>query len=206
MVFFYFARDQPFGEPSEIIQKNEWRKVMKNKKNLFKKITAALLAICMMAGIAGCGNSDENSTEPDGTEATVPVDVTVVSTTEPVDSGEEVVEPAATSGSTEESTVPVVEESIPAASENDVSKETEQPTETPEIIFEDTDQTVYAVTTVFVRTGPGSNYKELGVMTRGQTIVRIGIGDNGWSKVIFDGEVAYMYSDYLSTEEPVDEI
>lgn len=169
---------------------------MKNKKNIFKKITAALLVVCMMAAFVGCVNSNEDPTESDSTDATVPMDVTMVPATEPI----------ATDESTEEPTAPVVEESIPAATENDVSQETEQLTETPEIIFEDTDQTVYAVTTVFVRTGPGSNYKELGVMTRGQTIVRIGIGDNGWSKVIFDGEVAYMYSDYLSTEEPVDEI
>lgn len=169
---------------------------MNSKKNIFKKITAALLVICMMAAFAGCVNSNEDPAEPDSTEATVPVDVTMVPATEP----------AATDESTEESTVPVVDERIPAATETDASQTTEQPTEIQEIIFEDTDQTVYAVTTVFVRTGPGSNYKELGVMTRGQTIVRIGIGDNGWSKVIFDGEVAYMYSDYLSTEEPVDEI
>lgn len=73
---------------------------------------------------------------------------------------------------------------------------------TGDVTFTEVDEVVYATTAVNVRTGPGTSYSRITCLTYGQAIQRIGIGDNGWSKVIYNGEVAYMYSAYLSRTKP----
>lgn len=73
---------------------------------------------------------------------------------------------------------------------------------TGDVTFTEVDEVVYATTAVNVRTGPSTSYSRITCLTYGQAIQRIGIGDNGWSKVIYNGEVAYMYSAYLSRTKP----
>lgn len=72
-----------------------------------------------------------------------------------------------------------------------------------EVSFKEVNQTVYVIYgSVNVRTGPGTDYSRIDTLPYGASIQRIGIGDNGWSKVIYNGQEAYMYSDYLSTTNP----
>lgn len=71
------------------------------------------------------------------------------------------------------------------------------------VSFKEVEETVYTITAVNVRTGPGTSFKRITTLPYGYAIERIGIGKNGWSKVIYEGETAYMYSDYLSTGMPV---
>ncbi len=71
------------------------------------------------------------------------------------------------------------------------------------VSFKKVDETVYTITAVNVRTGPGTSFKRITTLPYGYAIERIGIGKNGWSKVIYNGETAYMYTDYLSTAMPV---
>ena len=70
------------------------------------------------------------------------------------------------------------------------------------VVFTEVDETVYATTAVNIRTGPSTTFKKIGMLSYGDPIQRIGIGANGWSKVLYNGETAYMYSDYLSTIRP----
>lgn len=72
----------------------------------------------------------------------------------------------------------------------------------PIVTYTEVNETVYANTTVNVRKGPGTSYELLGTLHAGDTIIRIGIGDNGWSKVEYNGSVAYMYSEYVQTTKP----
>ena len=72
----------------------------------------------------------------------------------------------------------------------------------PEVRFEDVEETVYATADVNIRTGPGKEYDRLRVLKQGHSVKRIGIGDNGWSKVLIDREVYYISSKYLTDEEP----
>ena len=72
------------------------------------------------------------------------------------------------------------------------------------VTFTEVNEIVYATTGVNIRKGPGTQHQVVGYLDWGYGITRIGIGDNGWSMVIHNDEVAYIYSEYLSTERPKD--
>lgn len=84
--------------------------------------------------------------------------------------------------------------------QTETQPETQIPEDTVDVTFTETDEVVYATTNVNVRSGPGMSYERIGMLTYGQSIVRTGVGDNGWSRVLYQGRTAYMYSLYLSTE------
>jgi cell wall-associated NlpC family hydrolase len=65
--------------------------------------------------------------------------------------------------------------------------------------------TVYATTAVNVRSGAGTGYSRLGMLYAGESVERTVKTDNGWSRVNYNGQEAYINSDYLTTEEPVQE-
>lgn len=80
---------------------------------------------------------------------------------------------------------------------------TESPTEPAvEVTFTDVDEIVYATSTVNVRTGPGTDYAKAGSLNKGESVNRIGIGSNGWDKVLYNGKEAYVFSEYLSKTKP----
>lgn len=68
--------------------------------------------------------------------------------------------------------------------------------------FTEVNETVYAMASVNIRVGPGTNYEILTQLRYGYSVNRIGVSDNGWSMVIWDGQVVYIYSSYLSTQRP----
>lgn len=70
------------------------------------------------------------------------------------------------------------------------------------VSFLEVNEIVYAIATVNVRTGPGTQYQRLGELDYGYSVTRIGVGDNGWSMVIWEDQVAYIYSAYLSRTRP----
>lgn len=72
----------------------------------------------------------------------------------------------------------------------------------PVITYKNVNETVYANTTVNIRTGPSTKHEKIGQLSAGQSIARIGVGDNGWSKVLYNDKPAYMFSDYLQTTKP----
>ena len=67
------------------------------------------------------------------------------------------------------------------------------------VTYTEVDEIVYAVITVNIRTGPNTSYQRLDALPMGNSIRRVAIGSNGWSKVLYNGEICYMFSDYLST-------
>lgn len=68
--------------------------------------------------------------------------------------------------------------------------------------YADANEVVFAVSAVNIRTGPGTEHEIIGVLRTGRSIRRMAIGSNGWSKVMFEGKVAYIHSSYLSTSRP----
>jgi hypothetical protein len=61
------------------------------------------------------------------------------------------------------------------------------------------DEYLYVTASVLnVRVGPGTSYDVVSGLERNTTVHRIGICDNGWSKIELGGEEFYVYSDYLS--------
>ena len=72
-----------------------------------------------------------------------------------------------------------------------------------DVKFTKVNETVYAITVVNIRSGPDKTYSRLGMLSYGDSIQRIGVGENGWSKVDYHGQTAYMYSEYLTKIQPV---
>ena len=87
---------------------------------------------------------------------------------------------------------------------SEFAEEPKQETNTSDGVTEWYD-TVYATTAVNVRTGAGTGYSRLGMLYAGESVERTGKTDNGWSRVNYNGQEAYINSDYLTTEEPVKE-
>lgn len=68
--------------------------------------------------------------------------------------------------------------------------------------FKATNETVYATGNINVRKSYSADSDKLGSLQTGESITRTGIGDNGWSKVTFNGGTGYIKTSLLSTEEP----
>lgn len=73
-------------------------------------------------------------------------------------------------------------------------------------------ETVYATENVNIRTEPTTESEKVALLKKGESIARIGETDDGWSKVLYEGEERYIISEYLSatppeekTEEPTEE-
>ena len=74
-----------------------------------------------------------------------------------------------------------------------------------EIIFtvEDIEEIRYATTNVNIRELPSANATRLGALSFAQEIKVTGNCDNGWARVEYNGNVAYINSKYLSLEKPI---
>ncbi len=60
--------------------------------------------------------------------------------------------------------------------------------------------TMYAKSSVNVRSGAGASNTKVGSLTKGQEVTKVG-EENGWSKIEFNGTVGYVSSKYLSAEK-----
>ncbi|MBP3610861.1 MAG: C39 family peptidase [Lachnospiraceae bacterium] len=67
---------------------------------------------------------------------------------------------------------------------------------------EKVDEQVYAVSAVNIRAGWSADFKIVGSLQANDQIHRIAVLDNGWSKVCYNNEYAYVNSAYLTTERP----
>ena len=77
------------------------------------------------------------------------------------------------------------------------------PAETkPADTFTEVNETVYTTQGVNVRSEASSESNKLGFIEADTAVVRTGIGDNGWSRIEYNGKVAYVYSKYLTTTNP----
>lgn len=103
--------------------------------------------------------------------------------------------------SKEENKKPSEEESSEETKPSEESVEETKP-EKPAVKFTDVEETVYATSSVNVRKGPSTDYDKIGSLSYGDSVKRIGVGDNGWSKVIYKDQEAYISSNYLTTKKP----
>ena len=168
------------------------------KNNAIKKVLSLLLVICMMASFTGCIPGDEDPTQHSTIETTGPTE----SNTEPTGETDPSTSP---SEETQAPTTPTADVTEPPATEapnTDPTFATELPTESPVETFVDVVETVYAISTVNVRSGPSTDDMIVGSLSYGESVQRTGIGNKGWSRVDCNGEEAYVYASYLSTTNP----
>ena len=161
------------------------------KHNTLKKILSLLLVICMMASFAGCIPGEEDPTEPSTIETIGPTENTPAptdGTTVPTDGMDDSTSPTE---ETPEPTIPTDDVTEPPATEapnTDPTFATEVPTESPVETFVDVVETVYAISTVNVRSVPSTDDMIVGSLSYGESVQRTGIGNKGWSRVIYNCE------------------
>ena len=96
---------------------------------------------------------------------------------------------------------------------NTVNKDAAPPKTQQELLYTDANDSVTAKDSVNLRTGPSTKYDIVGTLKSGTFLTRTGIGKNGWSKLIYNGQTVYAITSYLTdkviekeTEDIVDGI
>ena len=117
------------------------------------------------------------------------------------------VEPAGSKQTDEKTTKNQTVESDEAKSANknvksETSKEnsTSAPTDSDNQAAEK-EETVYSICTLNVRKGPGTDTDIIGTLKTGDSVIRVGIAQNGWSKIKYNDTYCYAADKYLSTEK-----
>ena len=85
---------------------------------------------------------------------------------------------------------------------NETSNKGEQKEISKVVKMKELNETVYAKTDAAVRQGYSTASKQIGALKAGVSVTRTGICDNGWSRINYNGLVAFVYSDLLTTENP----
>ncbi|NLJ91262.1 MAG: SH3 domain-containing protein, partial [Clostridiales bacterium] len=85
-------------------------------------------------------------------------------------------------------------------------EETVEETESQTPTYTKVDDIRYVSSPVNVRKGPGVSYKKIGTLVRGQEVTRIGVADNGWGVIIYEGEEGYVSGRYLVESKPKDKV
>lgn len=76
-------------------------------------------------------------------------------------------------------------------------------TEPKEPTFKTVNETVYATKDdINVRKSYSTDSDVLGKLKKDESVTRTGIGDNGWSKITYNGKTAYISSSLITTKEP----
>lgn len=151
-----------------------------------KKAIIYGMSLALILSMTACGGSNENAADKSQETSTPEVSQSVESSTPA---------PEQTTQTAPETTPTPESVSTPAWDDT-----TEQ-----EQLFKDCSETLYATTTVNVRSSYSTNSDKLGSLTKAQSVKRTGIGTGaaaGWSRIEFNGKVAYVSSDYLSATKP----
>ena len=85
---------------------------------------------------------------------------------------------------------------------NETGNKGEQKEISKKVKMKELNETVYAKTDAAVRQGYSTASKQIGALKAGVSVTRTGICDNGWSRINYNGLVAFVYSDLLTTENP----
>ena len=68
--------------------------------------------------------------------------------------------------------------------------------------FTNVNETVYTTTRCNIRKSYSTQSEKIATIEKGVKLTRKGVGDNGWSKVEYKGQIVYLYTEYLTTTEP----
>jgi hypothetical protein len=173
---------------------------------IFMKHTAILILSLALtvSTLSACGsNTETQASEAQSVE-------TQQSMTAQIEAVTEQPEQSPAADTQEPTTPPETQEPQQEVTESEPAVEEQQPdtVEVAEVeLFNTCEETVYATSTVNIRASYSTDSEKLGSLNYSQSITRLGTGISGtatekWSKVEFNGETAYIYSEYLSTTKP----
>ena len=146
-----------------------------------KKALILGLSLSLALSLTACGGSNNNAADNNQDTSTPAI-------TEPVDTSNQTQEVEETTPDTAETT-PVSQQETPVPEETGPK-------------FTEVNETVYATTSVNVRASYSADSDKVGSLSSGASVTRTGVGNNGWSRIIYNGNEAYVSSDYLTTSKP----
>lgn len=85
---------------------------------------------------------------------------------------------------------------------NTTPNQNTKPENPAEPTFKSANETVYATGDINIRKSYSADSNKIGSLKKGESVTRTGIGDNGWSKVTYNGSTGYIKTSLLTTEEP----
>lgn len=71
--------------------------------------------------------------------------------------------------------------------------------------FKQTNDTMYAIQDCNLRKSWSTDSDKVGYLKKGEEVTRLGVADNGWSKIKHNGSEVYVATRLLSSDEPVEE-
>lgn len=83
-------------------------------------------------------------------------------------------------------------------------KPEEKPEQKPTVKFTDVDETVFTTERCNIRESYSTDSKKIATVNKNTKLKRTGIGENGWSKIEYEGKTCYISSQYLNKDKPVD--
>lgn len=91
--------------------------------------------------------------------------------------------------------------------ENKKEKDTKEQSETTDESTKEqtTSETVWATEPAKIRKGPSENDQQVGSAYKGDHFKRTAVRDDGWSEIEYNGDKAYIKTEFLSTSNPVSE-
>jgi uncharacterized protein YraI len=181
-------------------------------KNIIKKFAQILCGALIIISLVACsGDIYQPSEKPNHINTEQIEEEQMTETEEMENTQSEEIQQETEKDVTEENSSDVNENVEKDESKNENLNQTEQTDQKPQeepkdekpvVNFTTVDEIVYATSSVNVRKGPGTEYDKIGALSYSESIKRIGKGDNNWSKVIYNGQEAYVSSNYLSTTKP----
>lgn len=78
--------------------------------------------------------------------------------------------------------------------------EAKPPKTQEELLYTETNDQVTAKDIVNLREGAGTKYNIVATLKSGEFVTRTGVGTNGWSRLLYNGEIVYAVTSYLSNE------
>lgn len=100
---------------------------------------------------------------------------------------------------------PPVEQDKPTNPGNNNGNSNNNNSNNDQVKFKDVNETVYATENCNIRKSYSTSSDKLGQVKKGTAIKRTGIADNGWSRIEYNGKVAYISSKYITSTEPKQE-
>lgn len=90
---------------------------------------------------------------------------------------------------------------MPTTPTNPPTNTTNNNTTTNEVKFTDVNETVYTTDRVNLRKSYSTSSEKITTLAKDTKLTRTGIASNGWSRVNYNGQTAYIYTQYLAKEE-----
>lgn len=168
---------------------------------IMKKLLLMILSVCFVAVMPGCSNkSDDKSSN-----ATAKPSVIEQTTTHDNKETQKVTEKV-TEKAKEEVTAKPTEKDTEKPTATPTKEQTEKPTQTPTkepaFTVSDMSATMYVISSVNVRKGPGTEYDVIGNLSTGLSVEVTGKASTGWYRINYNGSEGFCSDSYLSNTKP----